>query len=881
MSAAKRGRVMLESDDEDEPGTVTPRASFPSDQPRPKKSHSKGKIISVVDEDDDDEDEGLGGGGNAGGGSAAGADGQDQDDMERKRRRQLAARWTQLEEDSDHDLSDGDSDGGSGSGTKRSALVQLRVQDSWRRGTPSRSASRLFAKEQPPSEDEIGDSSDSDDGLGGFIVEDEDDDDVHEGARVDNGKKKKKKKETKTRKEERRALRKRTKQGTSDMEESKQSAFSRSGGRRNSARGPGVEVEESPSDSSGGDDDDDDDDDDDHGGVPKGGGRHARAVSKRRRGKSKSQGEEDRGAEEKDKEEEEEEEEERPGRRKRARRSRGGTAAATIEPSPDKGEQADEQDWEDDEEEAPLKGAGKQKSNANRKEGKGKGEKGRKKKRNKVEEGEEAAPAVTVGEATGRSTRPRRKSSMVNYRDMLRTDGVSSSEEEDAGDRAGDGPKVIGGGCGKCGRDEDADDDDGFAENLVDDEDDDEDEDEEEEVKKRSKKKAAGATTRSSRRNRSRYGVSDDDDDEDDDGMVDDDEDDDEGDTSFSHAAFFHEMEATQDGGVSSLSMGTMTFKEAFLLYVEYIAKATQGDGAGEAFMKKYVAQPRIPEHARYGKAREMVEKKLRISGESLCGTWRQDFRDTIMRYPHYGYLHVHGDECHVADRCSACNRSNRTSVVAFLSGSEYEPNRVWDGLRWDKHLPKLWDNPSAMAISTQAVKATHFLGDTCKHKSHLFHSLTHYKLYLVSKVAAKINGDDDLEPENFRGEGVQTSKKKKKRCLNFSENEFESLSSLLNKADELNGVKWGGRVGVRGGQGKTFLQAGAASSILDWLSGEAQPGQYGDLDLGLEGGSGRSWHRAGEGDGQQEEDDEDEEEFHVGRGRRWRTVGSSGGRYG
>lgn len=47
------------------------------------------------------------------------------------------------------------------------------------------------------------------------------------------------------------------------------------------------------------------------------------------------------------------------------------------------------------------------------------------------------------------------------------------------------------------------------------------------------------------------------------------------------------------------------------------------------------------------------------------------------MRYPHYGYLHVYGDECHVADRCSACNRSNRTSVIAFLSGSEYDPNRV------------------------------------------------------------------------------------------------------------------------------------------------------------------------------------------------------------
>ncbi len=47
------------------------------------------------------------------------------------------------------------------------------------------------------------------------------------------------------------------------------------------------------------------------------------------------------------------------------------------------------------------------------------------------------------------------------------------------------------------------------------------------------------------------------------------------------------------------------------------------------------------------------------------------------MRYPHYGYHHVLGEECHGTDRCSACNRSNRTSVIAFLSGSEYEPNRV------------------------------------------------------------------------------------------------------------------------------------------------------------------------------------------------------------
>ena len=35
------------------------------------------------------------------------------------------------------------------------------------------------------------------------------------------------------------------------------------------------------------------------------------------------------------------------------------------------------------------------------------------------------------------------------------------------------------------------------------------------------------------------------------------------------------------------------------------------GGGAGEAFMKRYVEQSRLPEHARYRKAKEMVEKKV------------------------------------------------------------------------------------------------------------------------------------------------------------------------------------------------------------------------------------------------------------------------------
>lgn len=34
--------------------------------------------------------------------------------------------------------------------------------------------------------------------------------------------------------------------------------------------------------------------------------------------------------------------------------------------------------------------------------------------------------------------------------------------------------------------------------------------------------------------------------------------------------------------------------------------------------MKRYVAQPRIPEHARYGKAKEMVEKKVCAAADMI-----------------------------------------------------------------------------------------------------------------------------------------------------------------------------------------------------------------------------------------------------------------------
>lgn len=56
-----------------------------------------------------------------------------------------------------------------------------------------------------------------------------------------------------------------------------------------------------------------------------------------------------------------------------------------------------------------------------------------------------------------------------------------------------------------------------------------------------------------------------------------------------------------------------VSFGFVWFRLIRFFCFCFAGDGAGEAFMKKYVAQPRIPEHARYGKAKEMVEKKVML----------------------------------------------------------------------------------------------------------------------------------------------------------------------------------------------------------------------------------------------------------------------------
>lgn len=59
----------------------------------------------------------------------------------------------------------------------------------------------------------------------------------------------------------------------------------------------------------------------------------------------------------------------------------------------------------------------------------------------------------------------------------------------------------------------------------------------------------------------------------------------------------------------------------------------------------------------------------------ALAIAFRSFSRDDILRYPHYGYQHV--DMLNAIAQCHACNRSNVTKVVTFLSGTEYNPIRV------------------------------------------------------------------------------------------------------------------------------------------------------------------------------------------------------------
>ncbi|CAN0130328.1 unnamed protein product, partial [Ectocarpus sp. 12 AP-2014] len=82
MSAGRRRRVMLESDDEDDAGvgeqgsgevSVTPHVTPPTaEQARPSKSRRSMKVIAADEEDEDGDEDGSGGGGLFGGADAWG-----------------------------------------------------------------------------------------------------------------------------------------------------------------------------------------------------------------------------------------------------------------------------------------------------------------------------------------------------------------------------------------------------------------------------------------------------------------------------------------------------------------------------------------------------------------------------------------------------------------------------------------------------------------------------------------------------------------------------------------------------------------------------------------------------------------------------------------
>lgn len=93
-------------------------------------------------------------------------------------------------------------------------------------------------------------------------------------------------------------------------------------------------------------------------------------------------------------------------------------------------------------------------------------------------------------------------------------------------------------------------------------------------------------------------------------------------------------------------------------------------------------------------------------------------FRDSIFRYPHYGYQRV-DQLAQPKAHCSACNRSSMTKSIVFLSGSAYDSRRVgrqliclilflaWGGggaARLPAHFPLQWGAQLQVYFGTVAV---------------------------------------------------------------------------------------------------------------------------------------------------------------------------------
>ncbi|CAM9350105.1 unnamed protein product, partial [Laminaria digitata] len=189
----------------------------------------------------------------------------------------------------------------------------------------------------------------------------------------------------------------------------------------------------------------------------------------------------------------------------------------------------------------------------------------------------------------------------------------------------------------------------------------------------------------------------------------------------------------------------------------------------GEAFMEKFVNCRH--KFRPYRRAIKKFEDHICTVRESIAGggSWNQEFKSAVMKYPFVGFCDVnyyYGDgevdnsdgenyrqEYEIPDRCAACHRAERANVSEmYLAGEGYDSNGMWTRARWDKVLPEGWDSSADMDHSKREINLRLKMGGTCRYKSHLYHTMLHYKLYLVCKIRHKMDVEG-VSPEGLRDE--------------------------------------------------------------------------------------------------------------------------------
>eukprot|EP00904_Undaria_pinnatifida_P008511 jgi/Undpi1/4790/HiC_scaffold_19.g08143.m1 len=169
------------------------------------------------------------------------------------------------------------------------------------------------------------------------------------------------------------------------------------------------------------------------------------------------------------------------------------------------------------------------------------------------------------------------------------------------------------------------------------------------------------------------------------------------------------------------------------------------------------------------------------------------------MKYPFVGYrdayYDIDGDEdsdgythdrefreynVEIRERCAACHRAEFANVSEmYLAGEGYDSNGMWTRARWDKLLPKGWDNPADHDIGRREVNLRLKMGGTCRFKSHLYHTLLHYKLYLVCKIRHKMDSEG-VSPDGLRDE----------RFKEFWDDEKAAVEQLVGRAEKMAKMK-------------------------------------------------------------------------------------------